>query len=98
MTDRSAIDVNARLRRRRLLGVGGHENAAPVGPVGPAVIRTLEGDAGDYLAKRQTRSAMDAQVAPCAVGLAGSPQDEVLAQEPRRDRRGRPVVFCSRGR
>ena len=59
----------------------GHEDAAPIGPIGPAVIRAFERAAGDDFAERQPGTTVDAQVAPREVIVARAPQDDVLAQK-----------------
>ena len=67
-----------RLCRRLLLRMSGHQHAAPVGCIRPAVIGALEAHAVDDLAERQARAAMHAQVAPCMNFVPGAPDDEVF--------------------
>jgi hypothetical protein len=76
------IRPHARLVWRRLFGVRGDQDAAPVGIVRPTVIGTFQ-RASAHLAQRQPRATMDAQVTPRQHAPIVSPQHKVFVQHAR---------------
>ncbi len=92
------IRHDPRLFRRRLVGMGGNVDAAPIRAVGPTVIRALNPRTVDDAAQGKTRATVDAEVAPCENFVARTPQDDVLAKEPGRDGSAAGKLFHPRHR
>src|SRR5205823_9164205 len=81
-----AVHRDARLGGRALLGMRGDVHALSLVAIRPPVIGAFEAVAANHVSQREARAAVQAEVAPCEVLVTRPPEDQVLAEQPGRDR------------